>query len=220
MRHLAFAALTVCLLSRFGFGQAVEGEIKPTDPPPPLTYHGLVPGLSTAAEVRAKLGAPASEAKWYAWKMLYPAAGREGLLDSVHLHGQEGVFACVEAASVPEGYATADAVRGKLGEPEYELRMPSFTLLDYSGQGLRFVANREGAVIGVAYVPHLRPRVHSGARKLVDLSALRQGAQPAPAQPASLEGLLAGGAEVKITPQKEWLDPKVQQAVYKPHDDL
>lgn len=219
MRHLAIAALVAVSALRWAPGQAVEGVVKPTDPPPPLTYHGLVPGLSTAAEVREKLGPPASEAKWYAWKMLYPAAGREGLLDSVHLHGREGGFACVEAASIPEGCETSDAVRGKLGAPEYELRMPSFTLLDYTAQGVRLVFDRQGRTIGVAYVPHLRPRVHSGARQLVDLSQLRQGPQPAPAAPAPLEGLLAGGAEVKITPQKEWLDPRVHDK-YAPHDDL
>lgn len=216
--RVATATVLACCALR-AFGQAVEGEIKATDPPPPLTFRGLIPGLSTAAEVREKLGAPASEAKWYAWKMLYPSSGRDGLLDSVHLHAQEGRFACVEAASVPEGYETADAVRAKLGQPEFELLMATFTLLDYSAQGVRFIVNREGRTIGVAQFPHLRPRVYAGARRRVDLSALRQGPQPAPAEAAALNGLLAGGAAVKITPQREWLDPKHRES-FQPHDDL
>lgn len=44
--------------------QAVKGKVSPQDPPPPLTYHGLIPGLSTAEQVRQALGAPAHEARW------------------------------------------------------------------------------------------------------------------------------------------------------------
>jgi hypothetical protein len=200
--------------------QAPKGTVKPTDPPPALTYHGLVPSVSTAADVRQALGAPASEASWYAYKLLYPAAGRAGLVDSVHLHGKEGAYACTEAASVPSGYETRKAVEAKLGEAEQEVRMATFSLLDYSQKGARFIFNREGNTIGVAYVPHMQTRVHSGARRLIDLSHLRQGPQPRPEKPASLGGLMAGAAEVKITPTTaEWLAPKVQKS-FAVHDDL
>ena len=188
--------------------QAVEGKISADDPPPPVTYHGLIPGLSTAEQVRNTLGQPAHEAKWYAWKMLYPAQGHEGLLDSIHLQGdRNGTFSCVEAASVPAGYETRDKVTKQLGDPESELKMATFSMLDYTAKGVRFVFDTNGNAIGVAYFPHLRPRVHSGARRLVDLSKLRQGPQPKPTKPAPLDGLKAGVAEIKITPKAEWLNP-------------
>ena len=44
-------------------GQAPKGDVKPSDPPPPLMYHGLIPGLSTAADVRKALGEPDHEAR-------------------------------------------------------------------------------------------------------------------------------------------------------------
>ncbi len=219
--RLAGGAL-VCLglLTATAWGQAPNGKIKNGDPPPALTYHGLIPGLSTAADVRKALGEPVSEAKWYAYKMLYNADGRPGLLDSVHLHGKDGEFACVEAASVPAGYETRDKVAAKLGEPEQEIRMATFALLDYTVKGVRFIFDKSGKTIGVAYFPHLRPRVHSGARQFIDLSQLRQGPQPTPAVAASLGGLKAGVAQIKITPTTAaWLPPRVRDA-FSVHDDM
>ncbi|MBX3413619.1 MAG: hypothetical protein KF708_13090 [Pirellulales bacterium] len=202
------------------WGQAPESKVAADAPPPPVTYHGLIPGKSTAADVRAALGSPVWEAPWYAYKLLYPAQGRSGMYDSVHLTGKDGHFACVEAASVPAGLATRAEIETRLGAPEYELRMATFKLLDYSQQGVRFIVDKKDQTIGVAYFPHLRPRVHDGARQLVDLSLLRQGPQPRPAEPASTEGLRAGAAEIKITPlQAEWLDPRYREK-YQPHDDL
>ncbi len=200
--------------------QAPRGEVKSTDPPPPVTYHGLIPGLSSAEDVRKALGTPASEARWYAYKMLFNAEDRPGLLDSVHLHGKDGAFASVEAASVPAGYETRAKVETKLGEPEQEVRMATFTLLDYSLKGVRFVFDTKNKTIGVTYFPHLRPRVHSGARRFIDLSHLRQGPQPTPAHPAPLGDLKAGVAEIKITPTTaEWLPPRVRDG-FKMHDDM
>jgi len=199
--------------------QAVDGEVSADDPPPPLTYHGLIPGLSTAADVRKTLGEPAHEAKWYAWKMLYPAAGRPGLFDSVHTHGKNGRFASVEAASVPEGLETRAQVYAKLGEPEYELRMPSFSMLDYAYQGVRFFFNPLDKTIGVAYFPHLRRRVPSGSRRLVDLRSLRDGPQPRPEHPAKPWGLKVGVAQVVISPKPEWVNPRYR-AKFSIHDDL
>jgi len=200
--------------------QAPKGNVKPTDPPPALTYHGLVPGLSKADEVRKALGAPVSEAPWYAYKLLYNAEGRPGLLDSVHLHGKDGGFACVEAASIPAGLESRDKVTAKLGEPEQEIRTPTFALLDYSIKGVRFVFDKSGKTIGVTYFPHIEARVHSGARRLIDLSSLRSGPQPKPEKPAPLGGLKAGTAEVTITAKsKDWVTPKARGAFHV-HDDL
>jgi hypothetical protein len=200
--------------------QAPKGAVKATDPPPVVTYHGLVPGLSTAAEVRKALGEPVSEARWYAYKMLYNAKDRPGLLDSVHLDGKDGEFASVEAASVPPGCETREKVAAKFGEPEQEVRMATFALVDYSAKGARFIFEPQGRTIGVTHFPHLKARVHSGARRLIDLSHLRQGKQPKPSNPAPLGGLKAGVAQIKITPTTaEWLPPKVRDG-FKVHDDM
>jgi hypothetical protein len=214
-------ALACCgLLAAVGFGQSPKGDLKPTDPMPPLKYHGLVPGLSTAEQVRQALGEPVHEAKWYAYKMLYNANGREGLLDSIHLHGKEGAFGCAEAASVPPGYETREKVTAAFSEPEQEIRMATFSLLDYSAKGVRFVFDKNGNTIGVTYFPNVRTRVPEGAPRLLDVSQLREGPQPRPAKPAPLGGLKAGTAEVKITPTTpEWLTPRVRD-VFKVHDDM
>jgi len=219
LRSALSVALVLSLLPAAGaYSQAVDGEVSPDDPPPPLTYHGLIPGLSPAEKVRETLGEPFHEAKWYAWKMLYKT-DVPGLIDSIHTHGREGRLANIEAASVPQGYESLADVYIKMGRPEYELRMPSFTLLDYSEQGVRFVCDRQDQTIGVAYFPHLRRRVHEGARRYVDLRHLRTGPQPAPSSPASLNGLMAGAAEVVITPKPEWINPRYQSK-FTVHDDL
>ena len=104
-------AAWACLftLTPLAVAQAVKGKVSADDPPPAVTYHSLIPGLSTSADVRKALGEPMHEAKWYAWKMLYPAKGRPGLLDSLHLDGgRDGRFACAEVASVPTGYETRE----------------------------------------------------------------------------------------------------------------
>jgi hypothetical protein len=200
--------------------------VKGDDPPPALTYHGLIPGLSKGEEVYTKLGKPTFEAEWYSWKMLYPAAGRPGLVDEVQLSNKDGIYASTEAASVPAGFENQSLVREKLGSEEYELRMPTFSMLDYTAKGVRFIFNKEGQTIGVAYIPHLHPRVHGGARKLVDLSALRQGPQPpagsaGPPNGASpWAGLTCGATIVNITPKSsEWIDPRYREK-YKPHDPM
>lgn len=218
---LSFACVALAVMTASSASaQAPERNVKPTDPPPALTYHGLVPGLSKAEDVRKALGKPVSEAPWYAYKLLYNAEGRPGLLDSVHLKGKDGGFACVEAASIPKGLESRDKVTAKLGEPEQEIRTPTFALVDYSTKGVRFVFDKSGQTIGVTYFPHVEARVHSGARRLIDLSSLRSGPQPRPEKPAPLGGLKAGTAEVTITAtSKDWVTPKARSA-FRVHDDL
>ncbi|MBX7169266.1 MAG: hypothetical protein K1X74_23235 [Pirellulales bacterium] len=200
--------------------QAPKGTVKPTDPPPALTYHGLIPGLSSADEVRQALGPPVFEAEWYAYKLLYNAQARPDLTDSVHLHGKNGTFACVEAASIPPGYESKSDVQAKLGACEQEIRTPTFSLLDYTAKGVRFVFNKHGQTIGVAYTPHLQARVPDGGPRLFDLSGLREGPQPAPARPADLGDLKAGAAQVKISPTTgKWLNPRLRDA-FTIHDDM
>lgn len=199
-------------------GQAVKGEVSAEGSTPPLTYHGLVPGLHNGEAVRKTLGEPAFETRWYDWKMYYPAQDRPGLFDVVHMHGSgpDSGLANIDAASVPDGYRTESAILEKLGKPEYELRMATWKLLDYSEKGLRFSLTSAGQTNGVAYVPHGFRRVPEGERSLVDLSGLRQGPQPTPANPAPLEGLEAGVSEVVFSPTgKDWLAHP-----YTVHDDL
>lgn len=222
MRRFMAAALSAVALAWEAAlpAQAPKGRVTADSPKPPLTFHGLIPGLSRAEEVRKTLGPPLSEADWYAYKMVFPSVGRPGLTDSLHLSNKDGVFACAEAATIPDGYETREKIEAALGRPEFELRMATFTLLDYSAKGLRFILNRGDKAIGVAYFPRVRPRVHEGARRLIDLSSLRQGPQPPPENPASPEGLQVGVSEVKLTPlDRSWISPAYREA-YNPHDDL
>ena len=152
--------------------------------------------------------------------MLYPSSNRAGLFDSIHLSDKNGVYASAESATVPTGYETKDAVRAKLGSEEYELRMPTFSMLDYTQKGVRFIFDKDAKTIGVAYIPHLHARVYGGARRFVDLTHLRQGPQPKPEKPADPQGLKAGAAIVDITPKStDWIDPRYREN-YKPHDKI
>lgn len=207
-RLVFFVPLIAVALPAAVYGQAVKGSVPADAPPPALTYHGLIPGLDTMAKVKATLGEPVYAGRWYNYKMYYPAEGRPGLIDVVHMHGDQpnSGLAEVEASSVPKGYETERQIRAKLGEPEYELRMATWKMFDYGQQGVRFALSSDGKTIGVAYIPHLYRRVPAGERAVVDLSDLREGQQPAPRHPADLHGLKVGAAEVDISPTGEdWL---------------
>lgn len=215
--------LTVCCLLMAALlpmpvhAQAVKGTVNPDDPPPTLTFNGLVPGLDTLSTVRKKLGLPEFEAFWYSYKMLYPSQARPGMWDALHLHGNEpdSVLANIEAASIPNGYEYEADIRRKLGDPEYELRMSTWKLLDYSEQGVRFTVNKLGKATGVAYFPHGRTRVPGGERSFMDLTHLRLSPDAADTTP-DLRGLQCGTAEVVISPMGEdWLAKP-----YEVHDDL
>ena len=220
-RLLVLTTLLLALVYTVRHGaeaQVPKGTVSANDSPPPVRFNGLIPGRSNAAEVRAALGEPLHEASWYSWKMLYRSA-RPGLLDSVQLEGgRNGRVGCIEAASIPAGYETTARVRLKLGEPEYELRMKTFSMLDYAAKGVRLVFDAKGATIGVAYFPHLKSRVHDGGRKLMDLG------KPSPSIDSSgttnLSDLRVGTAEIKLTPlSPDWLAPQYR-AKFKLHDDL
>lgn len=213
-----FLSVSVLAASGLASAQTPKYRVPEGASPPPLTYRGLVAGKDTLADVKAKLGDPASATSWYNYKLYYPAVGRDGLMDVVHLHGDkpESVIGDIEAASVPEGYETAEAIRAQLGEPEYELRMATWRLLDYSGKGVRFTLTPEGKTTGVAYFAHGYRRVPMGERALVDMSDHREGPQPAPASVPSLDGLQIGVAEKVISPQ----DPDWLGHPYVVHDEL
>jgi hypothetical protein len=214
--HFFCAALVLASLD--GTAQTVKGTVAEGASPPPLTYHGLTPGVDDHAHVREVLGEPSDESRWYNYKLYYPAKDRPGLFDIVHLHGKKDTdgLAEIEAASIPAGYETERDIRKVLGEPEYELRMVTWKLLDYSEQGLRFSVTSDGKTIGVAYFPYGHRRVPEGERKLVDLSHLREGPQPKPRTTPQVRGLSAGFSEVVFTPEGEdWLGFK-----YTVHDDL
>ena len=205
---LALALLALCVPLP-ATAQAVKGKLDPATPPPPLMYHGLIPGLHKTAEVKAAVGDPEFAARWYSYKMYYPAKDRPGFYDVIHMDGNspDSRLANIDAASVPDGYENASAIAAKFGEPQYELRMATWRLLDYSEKGVRFAVTPDGKTIGVAYFPHTYRRVPAGERSLVDLSQLRQGVQPAPAKPADLQGLRVGVAERIVSPkEKDWLN--------------
>lgn len=218
--------LLLCFLASLPFraeAQAPPGKPDPASPPPPVTYHGLVPGRSTVAEVREALGQPLEEHRWYSYKLLYPAAGREGHFDAVHLrssNGKDGELGCVEAASIPPGLKTLTEVKSALGEPEFFLEFHRQSVADYSEKGVRFTFDFQGNTIGAAYFPHGRRRVHSGERRFLSLRALPQGPQPAP-ENAPPPDLSAGASRIDITPQKaEWLGPVAQGKPFRIHDPM
>ncbi len=219
-----------CAFAPESSAQAVKHKVADDAASPRLMYHGLIPGRDTMPKVREALGEPAKQSRFYSYKMYYPAEGRSGMWDVVHMHGNspDAGLANISAASIPTGYETGAKIRAALGEPEYVLRMPTWTLLDYSEQGVRFTLSPEGKVHGVAYVPHGFRRVPDGERALVDLSRLREGEQPKPRNVASLGGLTVGVAEVDISPQgKDWIghpytvhDPLLARIAVFANDDL
>ena len=193
--------------------QAAKGVPPPGAPPPPVTYRGLVPGISTARDVLKTLGKPAHEARWYSWKMLYPAA-KDGHYDAIHMRSSAptGVIGNIEAFTIPAGYESWPLVRAKLGEPEFRLEYSTQSLADYSERGVRFTFDGDGNTIGVAYFPHGFPRVHSGERSFLSLRDLRQGPQPRGVTAKNARdrvALLCGAAQADITPQgDDWLGPR------------
>jgi len=199
-------------------GQAVKGGPADDAPPPPVTYKNLLPGVHTHAQVREMLGEPADESKWYNYKLYYPAKGMKGYFDVVHVGGKkdDARLASIEAVTVPEGYETDINIMSNLGMPEYILKMASWTLLDYSEQGLRFTVNADGKTIGTTYFPQGHRRVPAGERSFMDLSRLRSGPQPKPRSQPVTNGLKVGASEVIFSPEGEdWLGHK-----YTVHDDL
>lgn len=212
-----FATSLVCL-GASSFGQAVKGGPAEGAAPPPITFQNLLPGVHTHGQVREMLGEPADESKWYNYKLYYPVKGKKGYFDVVHVGGKnpDSRVASVEAVSIPGGYETDLKILAQLGEPEYTLKMASWTLLDYSEQGLRFSVDADGKTIGTTYFPQGHRRVPVGERSLVDLSDKRNGPQPKPRTAPSLNGLKVGASEVIFSPEGEdWLGHK-----YSVHDDL
>lgn len=206
----SFQVIAAAMFAAFSLvagGQAPKGGPAPDAGERVLSYRGLTPGVDTHEKVLEVLGEPAAAALWYNYKLTYPAEGRDGLVDVVHLAGQakDAKLASIEAATVPEGYENEPLIREKLGAPEYVLRMATWGLLDYSEHGLRFTVDDSGKTTGVAYFAHGWPRVHSGARKAMDLSDKRLGAADVSA-PTSDTALECGVAEVDISPlDDDWL---------------
>jgi hypothetical protein len=221
MKTFLAPALVVSLSALPLLAQAPSGIPDQSLPPPPVTYHGLIPGRTPAAEVRATLGPPIEEHSWYSWKLLYTAAGRTDHLDSVQFEGgKDGRLACIEAASIPPQLPTLEKARALLGEPEWLLELHRQSIADYGGKGLRLALDAAGNTIGAAYFPHGEPRVLAGERRFLSLRKLRQGPQPPPAA-AAAPALDAGYARVDITPlHAEWVGPAVSGKRFQVHDPL
>jgi hypothetical protein len=205
MRQLCYA-IAITLTAGIAAAQATEGMVTPEMGEPPLMYKGLIPGLHTHKDARERLGEPQFEAAWYNYKLHYPAEGRPGLVDAVHVDSNQpdARLASIEAASIPAGYETEKAVVEKLGKPEFTLRMHTWTMLDYASQGLRFSLDAAGNTTGVCYIPHGSRRVPEGERDLIDLRHLRT--EPAGGDAVFLDGLQAAAGEVVISPKEQaWL---------------
>jgi hypothetical protein len=133
------------------------------------------------------------------------------------LSGNDGTVTAIEAVTIDPELATEAMVRAKLGEPEYVLKLITQTMADYSEKGVRFIFDKQGKTIGIAYVPHLRRRVHEGARQVVNLSELPTGPPGGGDASADFSKWRAGTAIRQITPLKpEW----VPKEGWKVHDDL
>lgn len=219
----AAVIVSLLLVSVWTFCSAVHGQAVGLVPPPgsrprPLSYRGMVPGITPVSTLIERMGEPLHEGSWYTWKMLYASRDKPGFFDAFHLFGdrQKGKIGAIEAATIPPGFEHADGIRSRLGEPEFELVLPGRQrLLDYSLQGVRFTLSPQARTIGVAYFPHGYRRVPPGYRKLVDLGHLRQGPQPHPKFVPD-PGLLAGAFEIDISPTEPgWLKGK-----YVIHDPL
>lgn len=199
--------------------QTVKGTPPAGAAPPAVTHEGLIPGVHTLEDARKKLGEPVHEASWYSWKMMYASRRSPGHFDTVHIQGQR-LIGNIEACGAPEGFETLQAVRDKLGEPEFLLEFHRQSMADYSARGVRFTFDAAGKTIGTATFVHGHPRVHTGERHHLSLRALPQGPQPQPATPPGDGGrgeLLAGAGEADITPQgPDWLGPRIQFVVHDP----
>ncbi len=217
------------LLSAVGFAlisvalplaaQTVKGTPPAGATPPPVTFEGLVPGVSTLEDAKKKLGEPAHEAAWYSWKMTYASKRSPGHFDTIHIQDGRRI-GDIEACGAPEGFETLERVREKLGEPEILVEFSKQALADYSAKGVRFTFDEKGRTIGTAHFVHGFPRVHAGERHLLSLRSLRQGPQTisaAPREDPAAGELLAGAAEADISPlEPDWLGP----VKYVVHDRL
>lgn len=197
--------------------QAVGGKVTPEMAPPPLTYKGLIPGLSTLADARKVLGPALFEASWYNYKLLYAAKDRPGMVDAVHVDRNEpnSRLASIEAATVPEGYETEERIIALLGKPEFILRMHTWSMLDYAEKGLRFSVDAAGKTTGVSYFAHGMRRVPVGEREYIDLRHLRM--KPTDGATGLIDGLEAATGEVVISPQEQGWLPKPFKVVQDLH---
>ncbi len=220
--NLCFISIFFVLSSNLGISVSEAQVVKWKPDPkvvPPLTYKGLVPGVSTAKQVRAACGEPQHENLWYAYKMLYRSQDSQEGWDAIHLEskdGKNGTLGVIESNSIPKGWETVKKVQGHLGQPEFTLEFQRHSLIDYSHHGLRFVFDLEGSTIGIAHFPHGRTRVHEGQLRHLSLRSKRQGPQKAPSKIGSLGNLQMGGSVVDLTPQDPtWLGHQVKKDDFK-----
>lgn len=187
---------------------ALVGVSSQNSPEPPYAYKGLVPGIATAAEVRAALGTgslPCEEAD----DLRYPVVDGSPLNDRIYF--RSGKLALVTSASPDPRFPTRAAIIQRFGEPEAAVEFQTQSYLDYTSQGLRFICDAAGATTGVIYFAPQRRRVPEG-EPAGRISLRRTLAETAAASaPADFR---VGAAEISIAPSR--FDNLTADAAQKP----
>ena len=194
----------VCLMSAAAGVATAAGEAP--------QFRGLTIGAATRADAVRLLGQPKYGDPAKDEKLVYDST-RAGHVDELTFEGEPKRLACIEAATPPEGLATRAEIGGRLGEPEYELRLGRQTMLEYSQRGMRlWVDNKTGATIGAAlFPPQEYPRVPVGELRRVTVPPIPR---PSKGEPARFQVGIA--SRLILPPPGMQADPRYTKV----HDDL
>jgi hypothetical protein len=175
-------------------------------------FRGLTIGTATREDTVKLLGQPKYGDPAKDEKLVYDSA-RAGQVDELTFEGDPKRLACVEAATPPQGLATRAEIVGKLGEPEYELRLGRQTMLEYSMRGMRlWVDNKTGATIGAAlFPPQEFPRVPVGEQRRVVVPPI-----PRPSKGEAARFQVGMASRLILPPPGMQADPRYTKV----HDDL
>jgi len=224
-RHVIASVLGAAVASwtpGSGLAQTIYRNYPKDTPPPPVTWQGLVPGQDRFDEAAMeRIGQKADWLPWYgARKFELKAPGRTDITDNI-LSRSDMVVGTIEAVTPIPGCETFDGVRAKLGEPEHTIILSRQRILDYAGQGVRFIAdNSSGRIVGTACFPPRR-RVPAGENPVLDLSKQRQGPLPPPGSIAPWEGLRVGWAVTPLGLDEQMIKGMTKgDQEKKPHDVL
>jgi len=178
----------------------------------PPEFRGLVLGQAGPAEVLRVLGQPKYGEPARDETVMYDSL-RPGHLDALTFDGDPRRLVLVEAATIPPGLETRDAILSALGEPEYQLALGHQTMYEYTQKGLRlWVGSGSGETIGaVLFEPKAHPRVPLAEQRRVAVPPL---VPPTPGEAAVFQ---VGFASRLITPAQDALAALGYEKI---HDDL